>query len=203
MDALPLPERVRVLGRVLSADEATLYHDAAGALAAARQDADRLRETALNSAADIRRAAEAEGRAQGEAAAARLLAGTASRTLCMLDAMRDAIAQAIAAGVAQVIGTLDLDTAAAAAAAHAVAQLRERARIVVRVAPARVDAVRASLAPWGEACRLEPDTTLGPDDCTIETEAGFMRAGLAAQLEVLREALVRGPRTSSVTQAPT
>ncbi|HEX4259915.1 MAG TPA: hypothetical protein VHY76_02345 [Acetobacteraceae bacterium] len=211
--AAPLTGRARALGRILDAGEAALYHDAAGALAAARQEAERLRATALESAAAIRRQAEADGRARGDAEAGRLLAGTASRTLSVLHSLREAIAEAIAAGVAQVIGTLDLDTAVAAAASHAVAQLRDRARVVVRVSPARVDAVRTSLAQSGlgqsgvaansEACRVVADATLAADDCVIETAAGFIRAGLTAQLAVLRAALVRGARPSSGPEGST
>lgn len=183
--------RVRPLRRILSTEEASLYQSASGALATAQRETERLHAEALESAAAVRDQAEALGRQRGEAEAARLLADTAVRALAMLDSLRGAIAEAIADGIAQVIGTIDTNIAVAAAAAHAVAQLKDRVRIIVRVAPAQLNAVRSALASYPEIGAVMEDASLDTDDCLIETASGFADAGLSTQLDILRDALTQ------------
>lgn len=184
LDAAPYP-----LGRVLSAEEAGLYRDAAGALALAAETVRRRRAEAEREIAAERDRVLAETRARAEADAARLLADTAAAAQRALAALPPELAGAIADGVAKIVGGLDLADAVARAAHRALSDLAERNGVAVRVSPAAAEAVRAKLAAWGDGARVVPDADLPPDGCVLETRAGFVRAGLQEQLDALAAAL--------------
>ncbi len=187
----PAPRAVRPLGRVLGAEEAGLYRDAAAAVAAMRTAARAQREAAAASLADECRVAREAAEQEGRRAAARLLAQTASRAQGEIARLPGQIAVVVAEAVARVVGGLDLAEAVARAARRAVEDLRGRHGIVVRVAPACAAAVRARLSGLAEDLLVVEDRALQADDCVIETGAGSVRAGLSQQLAVLRDALDR------------
>ena len=181
------PLRVRPLGRVLRAADAGLYADAAGALTAARADASRMvAEAAAGIEAECTRA-RGEAMASAEGERTRLLAGAALAVSRDLAGLRAALAEAVADGVAGILGARPTADIAAAAAAHAVESLLDRTGIVVRVPPGQATTVRNALGD--PAVRVLADATLGGDECVIETAAGFVRAGVAAQVTRLRDAL--------------
>jgi type III secretion protein L len=179
----------RPLGRILPAEEAGLYRDAATAYDAALMLADRLRQdaTAEIEAERVQQRALAQQEASREAS--RLLAEAAAAASKTITDMRCDIAEAIAEGVAKVIGGAGLAEAVARAAQRAIADLTERNGLIVRVHPASATRTRVLLSGRGEGARVVADESLLPDECTIETRAGFVRAGLSEQIAILREAL--------------
>lgn len=181
------PLRVRPLGRVLRAAEAGLYADAAGALAAARADASRTATEAASGIEAERARARTEAAAAAEGERTRLLTDTALGLSRSMAGLRAALAEAMADGVARILGARPAAEVAAAAAAHAVESLHDRTGIVVRVPPDQAAAVRDAVGD--PAVRVLTDATLGGGECVIETAAGFVRAGVAAQVAQLREAL--------------
>lgn len=185
---------VRPLGRVIGAAEAGLYRDATAALADARAAAAAQHEAGARTLAEECRIAREAAEQEGRQAAARLLAQTAARVQGELTRLPREIAEMVSVAVARVVGSLDLSDAVARAAQRAVEDLRERQGIVVRVAPACVAVVRDRLAGVDAAIRVEEDAALEPDDCVVETRAGYVRAGLAQQLATLRVALVQAAR---------
>ncbi len=71
----------------------------------------------------------------------------------------------------------------------------ERGRVVLRVHPERVAVAETWLrdrpAPQAEAISIvvEADSTMGRDDCTLETANGVIETGVDIQLQALRAAL--------------
>ena len=177
------------LGRILRADQAGLYRDAAEAMTAAKAAADEMRTAAASdaAAAHAQRIAELERDARQNAA--RILAETTAAAQQSLAGLRREIAEAIAEGVAKVVGGIDLAEAVARTAQRALAELVERRAVVVHVNPAAQAATRARLAAWGDGARVVGDPALATDACVIETPMGFVRAGLAKQIAALRAAL--------------
>ena len=182
------PPGLRPLGRIVRAHDAGLYVEAAQALTLARAEAAQVLQDAETQAAAIREQAGAEARMAGEGAVARQLAEAAVRTGRELAALRPLLADAVASGVARILGARPAPDVAAEAAAHAVMSLRDRTGVVVRVPPEHVAAVTEAMAA-DDGLRVQGDATLGSGECVIETAAGFVRAGIAAQFERLREAL--------------
>jgi type III secretion protein L len=177
------------LGRILRAEEAELYRDAAEPLRTARAAVAEMRATA---AAEVE-AACAERRAQAELETrrekARILVETETAAQRPLAALRFEVAEAIAEGVATVIGGIDLAEAVARAAQRAIAELAGRHGVVVRVNPVAQGSTRARLPGRGKDVVVVADPALAPDACIVETPAGSVRAGLQDQIAILRAAL--------------
>ena len=181
---------IRPLGRILRAAEAGLYNDAAGALAAARAEADALLAQARDEAAAEREHILHDAAETARNEVTRHLAEAAAQTARALDALAPALADAIADGVARILGERPAAELTAAATAACVSRLQDRAGVTVRVPPAHVTETRDALQGLGgPAVQVQADAALGDDECVVETQAGFVRAGAAAQLARLRDAL--------------
>jgi type III secretion protein L len=180
---------VAPLGRILRADQVGLYRDADAALRAAVTAAAEKSAAAAKEIEAARAACLAEAAQEAQRETARILAETASAAQRYLAALPRQIAEAIAEGVAKVIGGVDLAEAVARAAQRALVELAEHNAVVVRVNPLAAERTRVLLAGQGRVSRVVPDPNLAPDACIIETPAGFVRAGLAAQIATLRAAL--------------
>jgi type III secretion protein L len=179
------------LGRILRAHEARLYNDAAAALRNAEAEATAQRAAAIRDAEAARADLLAAAREETDRETTRILAATEAEARRCLAALPMEIATAIAEGVAKVIGGVDLAEAVARAAKKALAELTERHTIVVRVNPAAEVRTRAALANPSAPVRVVADQGLAPDDCILETPGGFVHAGLSAQIDTLRAALLR------------
>ncbi len=179
----------RPLGRILRAEEAGLYRDAAAAYDAAQQHGEQLRQQIMADVAAECAGQRAAARQEASREAAQVLAEAAAASQKMVADMHRDIAEAIAEGVAKVIGGVDLAEAVARAARRAIAELTDRNSLIVRVNPMAAPRTRGLLTAHGDGIRIVADETLQPDECTIETRTGFVRAGLSEQLAALREAL--------------
>jgi type III secretion protein L len=182
--------RAAPLGRILSAAEARLYCDAEAALRHAQAEAAEHRAAAIRDAEGARADLLAAARQESDRETTRILVAAEAEARRCLAALPREIAIAIAEGVAKVIGGIDLAEAVARCARKAVAELSERHVVFVRVNPLAQERTRAALADHGALVRVLADPGLAPDDCRVETSAGFVHAGLSAQVEVLRAALL-------------
>jgi len=178
------------LGRILKAEEVRLYRDAATALRNAEAEAGALRDAAMREAERARTDLLATAHQETERERTRILAASAAEARRSLALLPTEIATAIAEAVAKVIGGVDLAEAVARGAQKAFAELSERHSVVVRVNPLAEARTRAALASDNTLVRVLADQALAPDDCILETPAGFVRAGLSAQIEALRAALL-------------
>ena len=179
----------RPFGRILTAEEAGLWRDAGEALQAVARDAAASRAHAATALAGERAALEKSLEDEAALQTARVLAAAAADAQRALQSMRTDIAATIAAGVRKILGALDPAEAVAAAAKEAVAHLAARHGVTVHVHPNAAQRVREALQQWGEGARVVADDGLPPDACTLETEAGIVRAGLSDQLAILEAAL--------------
>jgi type III secretion protein L len=179
------------LGRILRADEAGLYRDAAAALSNAEAEATEHKAAAIRDAERSCADLIAAARQETERERTRILVATEAEARRRLALLPTEIAIAIAEGVAKVIGGVDLADAVARSARKALAELTERHTVVVRVNPVVEVWTRAVLAKESGLIRVLADQALAPDDCILETPAGFVHAGLSGQIEMLRAALLQ------------
>ena len=178
------------LGRILKADEVRLYRDAATALRNAEAEASEHRTAAMRDAERDRAELLAMARQETERETTRILVAAVAEARRCLALLPTEIATAIAEGVAKVISGVDLAEAVARAAQKALAELTERHSVVIRVNPLAEVRTRAALANHSALIRVLADQRLAPDNCVLETPAGFVHAGLSAQIETLRAALL-------------
>lgn len=191
--------RVESLRRVIPADRVQeLEKVASGAVAATRriQDAEaHCREELARTTHEAWQRGFARGHADALQRVRDLLAA--------VDARRRAIDAELIALVEDVVGRIirnlppALLTQNLIEAAFAEAQ-GERGRCVLRVHPERVavaeDWLRQSSAA-NDVIRvsIEPDAAMAQDDCTLETSAGVIDAGLRTQLAALSAVLTAPP----------
>lgn len=178
------------LGRILKAEEVRLYRDAAAALRNAEAEAAAYRARAIRDAESAGADRLAAARQEADREITRILVATEAEARRRLALLPTEIATAIAEGVAKVIGGVDLAEAVARTAQKALAELAERHTVIVRVNPLAELRTRAALANHSALVRVLADQGLAPDDCILETPAGFVHAGLSAQIELLRTALL-------------
>ncbi len=191
MTAAPAQPNAAPLGRILRAHEVQLYNDAAAALRNAEAEAAEHRAAAVRDAERARADLLAAAREETDRETTRILVATEAEARRCLAALPTEIATAIAEGVAKVISGVDLAEAVARAAQKALAGLAERHAVIVRVNPLAEVRTRSALANHGALIRVLGDQGLATDDCILETPAGFVHAGLSAQIEMLRAALLR------------
>lgn len=179
----------RALGRILTPAQAGLYATAEGALALAQAQVATMLSDAAQAIEGERQAVLARAEAAGRLQAAALLADTAAAARAQLAALAPDVTQAVGLAVAKVVGDLPLSQAVAQAARHALQELATRNGVAVHVHPDQAAGVRTILAELGDGVRVVGDETLPADACTIETQAGIVRAGLSEQVAILQSAL--------------
>lgn len=189
-DEAPREPRLRPIGPVVPAAEATIWNEADAALAAARRHADEVNEWARDLLERERIRGHAEGHAAGAEEAARLFAETAARATAHIARLERELPTLVHDLVARIIGEFEPGERIARAVRHAVERLRPDAEAVLRIAPAESDAVQAALAGLGgSALRVEADPSLVPGECTLRSPLGRIELGVDAQLRALQKGL--------------
>jgi flagellar biosynthesis/type III secretory pathway protein FliH len=188
--AAPLPER-RIPAAVHDADRRVREM-----IAAAEGEARRVRAEAEATRQAIGAEAREEGRREGLAAAAAALALAASeRDRLLADAERELASLALAIA-RKVLGSelAAREAAVADLAARALAEVRERREVVLRVNPGDAPAIGAAEGRLGAILArarlaIREDAAVPRGGVVVDTEAGRLDGGIEAQLEHLGRAL--------------
>lgn len=181
-----------------SADEllAAAHERSRAIVAAAEEEAARLRDGAATAAREARMAAAAEGHAEGLGRAAAALALAAEVREAKLAELDHAVVD-VALEIARRVVGRELATAPAAVLDVARRALRAAAGcgdIVLRVAPADLASIRGAdddlraLVDRG-ALSVSEEPTLAPGEVVVEASGGRVDARITAQLEAFRRAL--------------
>lgn len=163
------------------------------------KEAGRILEKAHQDAEAVRKQSHDEGyaagvaQAQGDTLRHVLDAQRAAREFLKASEERIvALAVSIVERIAPRLGEADVVAALAAEALKAVETERQ---LKVRVSAEAADATRELLEQWQqmhpeiETAQIVEDATLPPFACVVETELGHIEAGLAPQLQTVRDAL--------------
>ena len=185
MDQLPTDEAWRPSAKIIPAEQFNAWRDARQLLAQANAQIEQSREQA-------RREGHEAGEAEGRQAILRALIDTQARADRYLEEMDKEVAALVIALVERVIGETPHEDRTLAAARQALKRLRKHKRVRVQVPPMKLEHFRAALAdlpsPTGQTgwFTVEADQHLHDGECVIATEAGYIQAGIDAQLENLR-----------------
>ncbi len=164
-------------------------------VAAAEEQARRIRVDAEEARDRVRAQAHEEGRRDGLAAAAAELARAAAERDRLLASAQREVASLAVAVARKVLGReLACGAAVADLAAQALAEARERRAVLLRAHPDDVPAIRAAEGPLSAilvraALELREDPSLARGSVVVDTEAGTIDGGIEAQLEHLGRAL--------------
>jgi type III secretion protein L len=189
-------------GRILRAAEARAWQDGHTFLDEARRDAQQLRDAARRAYAAEYAQGYEDGKAQGDADAARLVSETAVKVDRYLGGLEAEIINLALDVVRRVLGEFDVSMLVAKAAAQAVAEIRRAKYLKVRLHPASVNRVRDELyavlreSDLGMRVEIDTDDTLARDACILSTDIAVIDASIDAQLNAFAAAI------SSKAEAP-
>jgi len=191
LDDLPIGPGSRIV-RTAHVDA---WQDGYRFLAAVREAAGKIEESARCAYAAAYEKGYAQGRAAGATEAIRLVHETTcavDRYLAKLEAEIGVLALSV---VRRVLGELDIKDVVARAAAQALAEFRREKIIKVTVHPAAVDHVSAALAALTQdshaTVTVEPDPALDQDACIVASDFAVVDASIEAQLGAFAANLAR------------
>lgn len=133
-----------------------------------------------------------QGRREGAAAAALLLAETQAKVDRYLGGIESEIVDLALDIVRRIAGDVAPREMVARLAHEAVGGFRREQALTVTVAPENLSEARAHFAAHGDPSRnvtIEADRKLGPLDCRVESPYATVDAGLDAQIEAIRKDL--------------
>jgi flagellar biosynthesis/type III secretory pathway protein FliH len=192
---------VKAAARRVDGAEVLARERAAALLAEAGSRAREIAREAERAAAALRERALDETREAIAAERARLAVAAAVERERWLASAEGELARLALEIARRVVGAAAERERAVAveAAARALHAARDRCRVLVRVNPADLHAVRAAadrlaaLAPAAAPVGWAPDPAISPGGAVVETEAGRIDASVEAQLEALARALGVAP----------
>ncbi|RWM80985.1 MAG: HrpE/YscL family type III secretion apparatus protein [Mesorhizobium sp.] len=185
----------RPVARILHAAEARAWQDGHTFLDEARRDAQQLRDAARRAYAAEYAQGYEDGKAQGDADAARLVSETAIKVDRYLGGLEAEIIDLALDVVRRVLGEFDVSMLVAKAAAQAVTEIRRAKYLKVRLHPASVNRVRDELnavlreSDLGMTVQIDTDDTLARDACILSTDIAVIDASIDAQLNAFAAAI--------------
>ncbi|RWO01909.1 type III secretion system stator protein SctL [Mesorhizobium sp.] len=185
----------RPVARILRAAEARAWQDGHAFLDEARLDAQQLRDAARRAYAAEYAQGYEDGKARGDADAARLVSETAVKVDRYLGGLEAEIITLALDVVRRVLGEFDASMLVAKAAAQAVTEIRRAKYLKVRLHPASVNRVRDELnavlreSELGMTIEIDAYGTLATDACILSTDIAVIDASIEAQLNAIAAAI--------------
>ncbi|CAH2395513.1 type III secretion system stator protein SctL [Mesorhizobium escarrei] len=185
----------RPVARILRAAEARAWQDGHAFLDEARRDAQQLRDAARRAYAAEYAQGYEDGKAQGDADAARLVSETAVKVDRYLGGLEAEIINLALDVVRRVLGEFDASMLVAKAAAQAITEVRRAKYLKVRLHPASVNRVRDELntvlreSDLGMTVEIDADDTLATGACILSTDIAVVDASIEAQLDAIAAAI--------------
>jgi type III secretion protein L len=185
----------RPVARILRAAEARAWQDGHAFLDEARRDAQQLRDAARRAYAAEYAQGYEDGKARGDADAARLVSETAVKVDRYLGGLEAEIINLALDVVRRVLGEFDASMLVAKAAAQAVTDIRRAKYLKVRLHPASVNRVRDELnavlreSDLGMTVEIDADDTLATGACILSTDIAVIDASIEAQLNAIAAAI--------------
>ncbi|RWP60907.1 type III secretion system stator protein SctL [Mesorhizobium sp.] len=185
----------RPVARILRAAEARAWQDGHAFLDEARRDAQQLRDAARRAYAAEYAQGYEDGKARGDADAARLVSETAVKVDRYLGGLEAEIINLALDVVRRVLGEFDASMLVAKAAAQAVTDIRRAKYLKVRLHPASVNRVRDELnavlreSDLGMTVEIDADDTLAAGACILSTDIAVIDASIEAQLNAIAAAI--------------
>jgi len=190
----PLALRVAPGTQHLPAAEWLQWQDAAGVVDGARAEAARILATAQAEREAERARGHAEGREEAQLEASEGMLEQVARTVDFYAQVEERLADLVLAAVQRVVADFDDRARALAVVKGALGVVRNQKQVLLRVAPAQHDAVRAATNelltafPGVGYIDIVADARLATDACIVETEIGVVEASIDGQLQAMRRA---------------
>jgi type III secretion protein L len=185
----------RPSGRILRAAEARAWQDGYAFLDVARREAEQLRDSARRVYASQYAQGYEDGKAEGDAEAARLVNETAVKVDRYLGGLETEVINLALDVVRRMLGQFDVSQLVAKAARQAIAEVRRAKYLKVSVHPDAISAVRDELrailseGDLGLTVEIDTDNTLAAGACIVSTDLAVIDASIDAQLKAIARAV--------------
>ena len=185
----------RPTGRILRAKEARAWQDGYGFLDVARREAEQLRDSARRAYASEYAQGYNDGKAGGDAEAARIVSEAAAEVDRYLGGIQAEVIDLALDVVKRMLGEFDVSELVAKAASQAIAEIRRSKYLRVSVHPDAVTAVQDELrsilseSDLGMTVEIDADNTLDPGACIVSTDIAVVDASIDAQLKAIAAAI--------------
>ncbi|MCP8939535.1 type III secretion system stator protein SctL [Alsobacter sp. SYSU M60028] len=180
---------------VLRADEVAAIDAATGIVAAAREQARRIEQDALDAHAAERERGYREGREQADRDAVAALLAQSARVDAAIEALEGRLVDIVRDCVRKLVADFDDAQRTRAIVASALSRMRRETRVQVRVGADLRDAVRAAVAdlapsfPRIELIEVIDDGDLSEDAILVESTIGRIEARFGVETERLLAAI--------------
>lgn len=182
-------------GRVLKPAEAQAWRSGFDFLETAKREASQMRERARQGYASEYAQGYQDGKAAGEAEAARLINDTVAKVDSYLHGIENEVVGLALDIVRRVLSDLDVKQRVVQAAKQAIADIRRAKYIRITVHPDSVANVESELAALvdedtlGCTVEVDGDSSLTMHACIVATDVSVFDASIEAQLEALANAI--------------
>jgi type III secretion protein L len=178
--------------RIIRAADAEAWERGVNFYLQVQQRAERVEADAIATYDAERARGYADGKAEGEREAARLVIETVAAVDRYLARLEQDVAGLAMSVIRRAIGELDVRDLVARAAAQAVPDFRRSKWLKVTVHPGAVElvsrAIKEVITDPGFCCAVEADSKLGPDACILASEVAIVDAGIETQLAAFADA---------------
>lgn len=188
---MPDLNRLAVTADILRAEKADALIEDYERIGALKAEVER-HLTNAREACEIERAKGAlEGQRAGALHAARLIDEAQEAVRILIDSLEGEIALLAVSIAERILGEFDEQDLVLRAAMQAIGDLREDDAATLYIAPRYLGPLRERLARehGARAVTIEPQASMDDGACVIHTARGTIDAGLARQLEVVRESV--------------
>ncbi|MEJ0035242.1 MAG: HrpE/YscL family type III secretion apparatus protein [Gammaproteobacteria bacterium] len=183
--------------RVIPAADYALWQESSGLIDAARGEAESIRESAREAFESERRRGYAEGLAAAQLDAAEKMIANVGSTIDYFEKVEERMTQLVMQCMRRVVADFDDQKRVVTVVRSALAAVRNQKQITLKVAPDRVEMVKAAtddlLAAYPGIGYLDlvADSRLHDDACIVETEIGVVEASIEGQIAALGRAFTR------------
>lgn len=180
--------------RIVKAADVAAWADAQALLAAARAQADAIVAGAEAAVAKECARGYAEGKAEARMEQAEKMIETVGRTVDYFASVEGDMVALVMGAIRKIMEGFDEEERVLLVVKNALAVVRNQKQMTLRLAPARVEGVRARvnelLAAYPGVGYLDivPDARLQGDACILESEIGLVEASIDGQIAALQTA---------------
>ncbi len=177
-------------GEVVNAARA----EGAAVLARTRQEAESILAGAHKEAEAIREAARQAGLEEGKAEVAEQMFAVVTASVEQVSSMENAMVEVVMRSLQTILGGFDKKDLVRQVVGQSLRLVRDEKRVILKVAVADADAVRQGLDgiiakyPGIGRVDVQPDASVRPGGCIMETEIGVIDATLERQLAIIQDA---------------
>ncbi len=195
-DAAP-PRSADPTLRVIPAAQYALWQETNAVIEAAQLEAAAIRAAATGAYEEERRRGYEEGMTAARLEAAEKMIANVGSTIDYFEKVEDRMTQLVLQAMRRIVAGFDDRQRVITVVKSALAAVRNQKQITLRVAPDRLDMLKAAtdelLAAYPGIGYLDlvPDSRLHDDACIVETEIGIVEASIEGQIAALGRAFTR------------